>query len=69
MEKIYKVSFNLNTKDHIVLENMALEKNVSQADIIREVLAYQKFINDVIKHEGKFLIEDENHDLHRVIFN
>ncbi len=69
MEKIYKVSFNLSADDFKILENMATEKNLSLADVIRQALSYYKFFDDSIKKQSKILVEDKNYNLKKVILN
>jgi len=68
MEKIYKVSFDLNKDDFKMLENMAKERNISIADVIRQALSYYKFFDDSIKKKSKILVEDKYHNLNKVVF-
>lgn len=68
MEKIYKVSFNLQEKDYKAVEKMAFEKNVPLGDIIRDALSYYQFMNNIIKDNGKILIEDKDENLQLVTF-
>jgi hypothetical protein len=68
MEKIYQVSFNLKENDYKFFEQMAIEKNVAVADVIREALSYYKFMTQIVKDNGKILIEDKNYNLKKAQF-
>lgn len=69
MTPIYKVSVNLNEKDHQFLESFSTDNGISQADSIRKALSYYIFIDDAIKNQNKILVEDKYHNLRKVIFN
>lgn len=66
--KVYKTSFNLSAEDFQLLEELAKDKKVTKADIVRQAISNYKFINDTVKDGGNLIIEDKSHRMSKVIF-
>ena len=64
----YKVSFNLLERDFEMLDQLAKEKGLSKADIIRHALAQYDWMDTAIRNGANILVEDKHHQLRKVIF-
>ncbi len=63
----YKVSFNLLERDFEMLDQLAKEKGLSKADIIRHALAQYGWMDTAIRNGANILVEDKHHQLRKVI--
>ncbi len=68
MSKLIKTSFNLSEKDYQILKELADERHVSGADIVRQAISSFKYIQDVQKKGGSILAEDDKKNVVKLLF-
>ncbi|MDI9232316.1 ribbon-helix-helix protein, CopG family [Limnohabitans lacus] len=68
MNKLIKTSFNLSEKDYEMLKDLAAERHVSGADIVRQAISNFKYFHDVQKKGGSILAEDSEKNIVKLIF-
>ncbi len=64
----YKISFNLLEKDFNSIDNLAKEKNIKIADLIRLALANYIFMKNEISKGSEIIIEDKDGKMNKIMF-
>jgi len=67
-ESSVKISANLPIEDVEVLKQLAAQRRVTMTGVLRDAIATEKYLSDVLAQGGKVLVEDAKGVVHRVVF-
>ena len=61
-----KISANLPAEDVGALKQLAAQRRVTMTSVLRDAIAAEKYLSDIVAQGGKVLVEDARGAVHRV---